>query len=398
MRYARPSPAGRFFEAAMTNPAPPSRLRFDRNEWAGAFGDLGTDIPLLVGMTLAARLDGASVLMVFGAMQILTALVYRMPMPVQPLKAMAALVIAQRLGGDILFGAGLAIGVVMLVLTLTGALDWLARLVPKCVVRGIQFGLGLQLATIALGNYVRANGAAGYALAAMAFVLTLLLIGNRKYPAALVVIALGLAFALLNKFETGIFTASFGFGWPKLHVPGWGDVLTGFLVLAVPQIPLSIGNSVLATRQVAADFFPERPLSIRRIGLTYSLMNLLAPWFSGVPVCHGSGGMAGHYSFGARTGGSVLIYGLFLVLLGIFFGAGFEKVVQIFPLPILGVLLLFEALALVKLLADQVNEVSAFTISLLVGLCAAGLPYGYAIGVFVGTVLYYLRRRGSDLR
>ena len=66
-------------------------IRFDRNELAGAFGDIGSDLPLIVGVILAAHLDSASALILFGAMQILTALRYRMPMPVQPLKAVAAL-------------------------------------------------------------------------------------------------------------------------------------------------------------------------------------------------------------------------------------------------------------------------------------------------------------------
>lgn len=83
-------------------------------------------------------------------MQILTGFIYRMPMPVQPLKAMAAIVIAQQIPAETLYGAGLAIGVVMLVLAVTGLLDWLAR----CVVRGIQLGLGLQLASVALGKFV----------------------------------------------------------------------------------------------------------------------------------------------------------------------------------------------------------------------------------------------------
>src|SRR2546425_46499 len=141
-------------------------LRFDRNELAGAFGDIGTDLPLIVGVILAAHLDSASALILFGAMQILTALRYRMPMPVQPLKAVAALVIAQRISGNVLFGGGLAIGILMLLLTVTGLIDLLARVVPKAVVRGIQFGLGLQLATLALKDYVKADGASGCGLAA----------------------------------------------------------------------------------------------------------------------------------------------------------------------------------------------------------------------------------------
>ena len=75
------------------------------------------------------------------------------------------------------------------------------------------------------------------------------------------------------------------------------------------------GNSILATRQIASDLFPARQITIRKLGLTYAAMNLLNPWFGGVPTCHGSGGMAGHYTFGARTGGSVIIYGLFYLVL-----------------------------------------------------------------------------------
>jgi len=129
------------------NSTMPPRIRFDRNEFAGSFGDIGTDLPLIVGMVLAAGLDAASVFITFGVAQIATGLIYGLPMPMQPLKAMAVLVISQKLSGDILYGGGLAIGAVMLLLTVSGGLTLLARLVPRCVVRGIQFGLGLSLAS-----------------------------------------------------------------------------------------------------------------------------------------------------------------------------------------------------------------------------------------------------------
>lgn len=372
---------------------PPS-IRFDRNELAGAFGDIGTDLPLIVGMVLAAKLDGTSVLIVYGLMQILTALRYRMPMPVQPLKAMAALVIAGGIGGPVLFGAGLAIGVSMLILSVTGLVDLLARVVPKIVVRGIQLGLGLQLATLALKDYVRADGATGYVLAFLAFVLTVWLIGNRRFPAAIFVILLGLVYAFAFKLDSTSFVTSLGFGLPRPHVPRWADVVTGFFLLTLPQIPLSIGNSILATRQIATDLFPDRKITVRQISLTYSLMNLISPFLSGVPVCHGSGGMAGHYAFGGRTGGSVLIYGSFFLLFGLFLGRGFDTLVGVFPLPILGVMLLFEGLALMLLIRDVAERKRDLAVVVLVGLMASGLPYGYVIGLVVGTTLAYLTGRG----
>jgi len=371
----------------------PPRIRFDRNELAGAFGDIGTDFPLIVGMILVAKLDAASVLIMFGAMQLLTGLAYGLPMPAQPLKAMAALVITKNVSGNILYGGGLAIGITMFFLTVTGLIGWLARAVPKSVVRGIQFGLGLQLATLALQQYVPADGGRGYALAAAAFVLTLLLLGNRRVPAALVVILLGIVYAFAFKLSADSLAHSIGFHMPHLHKPALADVLTGFVVLALPQLPLSLGNSILATRQIAHDFFPERPVTVRKISLTYSLMNLINPFFGGVPTCHGSGGMAGHYAFGGRTGGSIVIYGSIYLALGLFLSRGFQTAIELFPQPVLGVILAFEGMVLIRLSRDVASSLPDFTVVVLVGLMCVGLPYGYVLGLVVGTAVAYLLKR-----
>lgn len=368
-------------------------IRFDRNELSGAFGDIGTDLPLIVGMILASGLDSASVLILFGAMQLFTGLSYGLPMPVQPLKAVAVIVITEKLGGNILYGGGFIIGITMLLLAVTGLVDWLARVIPKSAIRGIQFGLGLQLAWLALRDYVRADGVAGYGLAAIGFVVTIFLIGNRRYPPALFVLSLGVVYAFLFKPDAIAALREVGFSLPRFHTPTLQDVMTGFVVLALPQIPLSLGNSILATRQIAQDFFPEQPLSVRRISLTYAVMNLISPFFSGIPTCHGSGGMAGHYAFGARTGGSVVIYGSMYLALGLFFSSGFQRIVQVFPLSILGVVLLFEGLTLMKLIADLADSPGEFSVGLLVGLMASGLPYGYLLGLIVGVLLDHVSRR-----
>ena len=370
-------------------------IRFNRNELSGAFGDLGTDLPLLVGMILAAGLDAASVLTAFGLMQILTALRYRMPMPVQPLKAMAALVIAQQLPAAMLHGGGLAIGIAMLIISVSGLIEWINRVVPKPVVRGIQCGLGLQLSGIALGDYVQRDGPPGLWLAAAGFLLTLVLIGRKRVPAAVVLLALGMAYALVFQVRGDALFQSAGFHLPKWNVPTASDIWTGFVILALPQLPLSIANSVLATRQLAEDLFPSRGTTARRIGITYSLMNLVSPFLSGVPVCHGSGGMAGHYAFGGRTGGSVVLYGTFYLVLGLFFGPGSDTVIRVFPMPILGVLLLFEGITLLTLLRDLTARRADFVLALVVGLIASSLPYGYLIGLGVGVLCFHLIRRGA---
>lgn len=368
-------------------------IRIDRHELAGSFGDLGTDLPLIVGLIVACGLDATGVLVLFGAMQIATGLRYRLPMPVQPLKAAAAIAIAQKVEPGVLYGAGLAIGAVMLVLALSGLIDRLARIVPHAVIRGIQFGLGLQLAGLALRDFLPRDGTAGWILGAVAFVIAILLFGNRRLPAALPLVALGTAGAV-GRSSGGELVAGVGFGLPGLHVPTGPEILSGFLLLALPQIPLSLGNSILATRQVVRDFFPDRDVTVRKLSLTYSFMNLVNPWFGGIPTCHGSGGVAGHYAFGARSGGSVLIYGGLFLIGGLFFGGAFAKLALAFPLSVLGVMLLFESLALAGLVRDVASERSDFALTLLVGLVAAMVPYGYVVGLVAGTLLAHLAARG----
>jgi len=357
------------------------RLRFDRNELAGSFGDIGTDLPLIIGIVLAAGLDSASVFIVFGALQILTGIVYGLPMPMQPLKAMAVLIITQKLSGEIVYAAGFAIGATMLLLTFSGLLEKIAQWIPECVVRGIQFGLGLSLASLALKSYVPAMGMPGYAMAGVGLIIMLLLWGNRRFPPGLLIIGIGVLFALVSGLQLSTIAAGLSFTIPQLHPPSFGDL---------PQLPLSISNSVIATQKTISDLFPEQRISIRKIGLTYSIINLTAPFLGGIPVCHGCGGLAGHYAFGARTGGSVLIYGTFYLALGLFFSGVLQEVLKVFPQPILGVVLLFEALTLLLLLRDQAQNARNTMIALLVGVLALTLPQGYLIALVIGTVIFYV--------
>lgn len=369
---------------------PVRKIALNRNELSGAFGDIGTDLPLIVGMILASGLNSSNVLIAYGLMHIITAFLYGIPMPVQPLKAVAMIVIAQQISPGVIYGGGLAIGVVMLILTLTGMVDLIAKYIPKVVVRGIQFGLGLQLSMIALKQYVLSDSVNGIILAVVSFIIILLLMGNRKYPPAIFVIILGVIYALIVHYDVlGSITPN-AIHLPALYTPTWADIMTGFLLLALPQIPLSIGNSIIATHRIANDLFPEKKITIKKISLTYSFINLVNPFIGGIPTCHGSGGMAGHYAFGGRTGGSVLIYGSLFLVMGVFFSGSFHALVNIFPLPVLGVVLLFEGLWLMMFIKDIIDSKKSFFIALLTALIAAFLPYGYLIGMITGTILFYV--------
>lgn len=369
-------------------------IKFNRNEFAGSFGDIGTDLPLITGIILSSGIDTASALIMFGLMQIFTALKYGIPMSVQPLKAFATIVIAQKLTGPVIFAGGLAVGIIMLLLTITGLIEKLAVLMPKPVIRGIQFGLGIQLAMLAIKNYIeQVASPQTYIIVAVTFFIGLVLLGNRKYPPAIFIIFIGVIYAVFSgKINTSKIITGFGFHLPEINTHfKMADIITGIVLLALPQIPLSLGNSIFATKQTANDFFPEKKITIRKISYTYSLMNIINPFFSGIPTCHGSGGMAGHYTFGARTAGSIVIYGCFFLITGFFFSGGFHSIINFFPLPVLGVILFFESLTLVTFLKDTSAIKSELFIAIIVGLISAFLPFGYGIGMILGLFLYYCK-------
>jgi MFS superfamily sulfate permease-like transporter len=360
---------------------------FTRRELAGAFGDLGTDLPLVVGVVVATGLDPTTAFVLFGTLQIASGFVYRLPMPVQPLKAMAAIAISTKLAPPLLAAGGLIVGVVMLVLANTGALAWIARTVPKAVVRGIQVGLGIQLGLLATRRFIPSAGAQGFVVAGLALAVILVLRENKKVPAALVVLLMGFVFAAVAWPPD--LALPFGFRLPTLPTrwPTGDEFAKASVLLALPQIALSLGNSVLATRQVVHDLFPERaPLTVQRIGTTYAIMNLVSAPLGGLPVCHGSGGMVGHHAFGARSGGSVIIYGAFLVLAGFFLVGDPAAFQRLFPGPILGALLLVEAIAVLLLVRDIMQQRAAFALAIACGCTAAFVPYGYAVALVVGTL------------
>ncbi len=367
-----------------------SKIRLNSGELSGAFGDLGTDLPLLTGMVLASGMDAGWVFLVFGLMQIAAALFYGIPMPVQPLKAVAALVIAQNLGAGVIAGGALAIALLMLLLTLTGTIDVLGRIIPVSAIRGIQLGLGLKLALLALGKYLPSEGIEGWLAATAALVILLILMRQKRFPAGVAALLIGAFYALTQGVDLGHFRG-FALPSPPAGIPSANDFWIGFILLAVPQVPLSLGNSVLATERLAQDWFPESCITVRKIGASYSVLNLFAGFLGGVPVCHGSGGMAGHYALGARTGGSTATYGIFYLALAAAACAGYQNITRLFPLPILGVILLIEGATLMRRLSELPAWQFDWLVALGVGLIACFLPYGFLTGLIVGAFAPVLR-------
>lgn len=369
-----------------------SRLRFDRHEIAGAFGDIGTDLPLIAGILLATGLEPAGVFITFGLAQIASGLLYGLPMPVQPLKAMAVVVIAGQATGGQLQLAGLMIGAFMLLLAFSGLLDRLQKLIPVIVVRGIQAGLGLALARTSLGLTGR-EGHWGWIAAGVAVVLLIWLRGHRQFPGALVVVGAGALWAAFARIEWAAVSHGFGLVLPQPAAIPWDQWLAALTLLVLPQVPLSLSNSIIATQRTVADLFPDQPVTLKSIGRSYGLFNLLSPWLGGIPLCHGCGGLAGYYALGARTGGSVILYGSLYLMVGVFFNGAFQEVLRVFPAPVLGAVLLVEAGVLLLLLREVPRHPLALGLAVAVALLCVFAPQGYLTGMIVGCFLCYSLRR-----
>lgn len=320
---------------------------FNRAEFAGAFGDLGTLVPFVVGYVTVNRLDPQGVLLGFGLAAIASGLYFRTPMSVQPMKAIgtAAITHPEAISPGMLWASGLVTGVLWLVMALTGAVSWLATLTRRPVVRGLVLGLGLSFVLEGVKLMHQ-----GLILAIPAAVLTFVLLGQSRLPAMLMLLVYGGGAAIF--FDASLLrdlaAVKPGFRMPTLGLPalGWTDLIGGTLVLALPQAALTLGNAVIATAEEHNALFPHRPVSVRLLALDHGIMNLAAVVLGGVPMCRGAGGMAGHVRFGARTGGALVILGTVLLTLALFFSGSVTTLFRLFPLTILGVILMFAGLEL----------------------------------------------------
>jgi SulP family sulfate permease len=403
-------------------PAPPSEqpppvpppLRFGRHEWAGSVGDIGVMIPLAVGVSAVAGLSLVTVFLCVAAGYAVTALAFRVPLPVQPMKAMGASVIALGLSAPVVAAAGLEIALLLLLLAVTPLAPYLALLFPKAVLRGVQLSVGLLLIKGALvtagGNAALSGLQLSASLGAFAVpgglvvalaVVAFLVAGRRDWPvpASLVVVGLGAAFgvmlAALGNSQFAVDPA--GLEWPLRRLPSAADAWVALYALVLPQLPLSLGNSVFATEDAMRHYYGAgaRRVTARRLLLSLGIMNLACGAFGGMAQCHGAGGATAHYRLGARSAGATLIAAaLFAGLAG---AAALGVSPAIVPAAVLAGMLIFVGLEHALLIADlaTAGEVAC---ALLVAVLAFALG-NLAAGFLVGWAAYMLvLRRGPMQR
>ena len=369
--------------------------RFDRHEIAGSLGDLGTFLPLLVGMAAENGLDFAAALFFAGLFNIITGLTFAIPMAVQPMKAIAAVALTQGLPVSQILAAGATVSLVILVLGLTGWIDALNRAIPKSVVRGLQLALGLTLLMKALQMVAGTKvwiAPDSYLTGALAGLVVLRLFFSRRVPAALVLFGAGICLAVWEHPEV-VSSLGIGFTLPKWSPPGWPDFVNAFAKAALPQIPLTTLNSVIAVCALSVDLFPDRPARPRRVAVSVGAMNLAAAWFGGMPMCHGAGGLAGQHRFGARTNGSILFLGVSKMVVAVLFGASLMALCRAFPASVLGVMLAFSGLELALVARDQTSRTDAFAMLLTTGACL-GLN-NIAVGFGLGLALTWCFKLGT---
>lgn len=373
----------------------PIKNRFNLSEWSGAFGDLGTLIPFLAAYISVLHMNPNGILIAFGISLIAIGWIYKTPFPVQPMKAIGAtsvsqVAIAGGLTSAVVISASLMTGLIWLFLGLTGLASKVSKLVPKSALLGVILGLGFIL----MIEGVKMMSSSLW-IAMPLLLLTLFLLSQPKVPAMLVLLFIGGVISLIQQPELAgqlkaleINPTLPSFAWSSLTTT---DLISGLVLLALPQLPLTFGNAYLSITEENNKLFPDRPVTQKSVALSTGVMNVLSGTLGGIPMCHGAGGMAGHVMFGARTGGSSIILGSVLLLLGVFFSNSISTILNLFPLSVLGIILFFAGLQLALSSKDESGEkVDRFIV-----LATAGIAvWNIGFAIIFGITIHYANKRG----
>jgi len=364
-------------------------LSFGIHELAGSVGDFGTILPLVLAVSAVAGLSLGYILLFFGLWFIITGFYYRLPVPIEPMKVIAVVAIAENMSAGQIAAAGLILGLLFFALGYGKWLDVLEKYIPRSVIRGIQLGLALLLLKTSVGFMTGDLLVFGLALALMAGIYATARVTGIPDLSAIILIAVA--------FGTGVvlhgFPAMALLPLPEVVFPSLADIPVAMSTLVVPQALLTITNAILATSLLTRDLFGQE-IRPARLSRTIGLMNLTSIPFGGFPMCHGAGGMAGEYRFGARTGGANIYAGIFFLFLAFLFAS--PDVLGLISEGFYGALLVFVALELGRhgIKTDQYLVTGVIAVlSLLTNMTLA-----FAVGICIAYGIQYLnRRRGKKI-
>ncbi len=389
-------------------------IRFNRLEVAGSLGDLGTLLPLAMGMILVNGLSPSGIFFSVGIFYVLSGLYFGIPTAVQPMKVIGAYAVAAAISTQQLMAATLTMAVVLSVIAVSGTMPWLSRHTPKPVVRGVQLSTGillmsqavkfmvgtsaLQLMTRLAEPYLKWQSIGGMPVGLLLGIggalLTLLLMDNRKFPAGLAVVGMGLLAGICFGDHTRIGQLGISVKMPEFlpfQLPARLDFTFAFFALVIPQVPMTLGNAVLANADLSIQYFggAARKINGRSLCVSMALANILSFALGGMPMCHGAGGLAAHYRFGARTVGSNLIIGLFMILAVLFMGDRLLSLFHLIPFSVLGVLLFFAGGQLALTVADLESRIELFIPMIMLGVT---LSINLAVSFCAGLLVYFFMR------
>jgi SulP family sulfate permease len=387
--------------------------KFNRLEFSGSLGDLGTLLPLALGLILVNGLSPNGIFLSVGLFFIFSGLYFGVTVPIQPMKVISAYAIATAMTASQVTASGYLIGLVLLIMGATGAITVIGRYIPKSVVRGVQLSTGtllmvegikfmlgtarLQVLRQAAEPYLRITSVGpvpvGIIIGIAGGVLTLLLLNNKKFPAGMVVVLGGMALGLIFGIRAGLDQINPGIHLPQFLPLGWptkADFTLALLALVLPQIPMTLGNAVIAYADLSKDYFGDssQRVTYKSACISMALANLVSSTIGGMPLCHGAGGLAAHYRFGARTAGSNLMIGVIFVILAVVLGNDALSVIYLLPLSVLGILLLFAGCQLALTIMDLENRKDFFVVLIMLGITfAANLAAGFMVGIVVAWAL-----------
>ncbi len=356
-------------------------FEFSIREFAGSLGDFGTLIPFTVGYIVICGFDPTGLLIGIGLTNIILALIYKLPLPVQPKKVIGSVALAEKWSMNRVLGAGFSVGVVWVIISFSTRISNLLEKIPNSLIRGIQLGLAFTLA-IAAVEMVNEN----IILSAVLIITAFLLLKNRFVPSSIFLVLFGFIYSVV-KGSLILSKVAIGFSLPKISLFTLDDMIYGFIYAGFAQLFLTLTNAVVATVALAHDLFPDRKdVTPRNLIQNMGAMNLAMPFIGGMPLCHGAGGLAAQYLFGARTGGAILMEGLLEISLGLFFSESLVTIFTSFPMFVVGVMLLLTSFELGRVSFKIEREKDVFV---MIVTAILSIVFNIAIG-FLGGLLTYI--------
>jgi SulP family sulfate permease len=389
------------------------RFKFNRMELAGSLGDIGTLLPIAIAMILVNGLNPLGLFLSIGVTYIISGVYFGVTVPVQPMKVIGAYAIATSMGASQILASSLLMGIFLLIVGLSGAIETIRKYTPKAVIRGVQLSTGALLISggikfmIGTTKFQALQNAAepylavqflgplpiGIVIGIIGGFVTLLLLNNQKFPAGLVVVVGGLVLGFILGARLDFDNGSIGFNLPDIlpfPFPAKTDFTFALFALVLPQIPMTLGNAVLAYTDLSKDYFGKRSsrVSNRNACLSMAIANFISFCLGGMPLCHGAGGLAAHYRFGARTAGSNMMIGVIFIGLALVLGYNIVSFFNLLPMAILGILLIFAGAQLTLTIMDLSNRKEYFIATLMLGITlASNLAAGFIIGIVVAHLL-----------